>query len=335
MTTTLTEDTTYSTLMIMSYDTIDLAGYVLTIDSQPYESGIVITSPGTAGSVTLSGGYDLSTWSMTAGTGVLIATIPSDTELDSLTGGSATSAYGCTDNYGTITTCTGGSGTNARGCNSNYGTITTCTGGTGTNAYGCNANYSSGGLIPSIGIITTCSGGSVANSLGCNANYGTITTCTGGAGTNAHGCWISYKTITTCTGGSGASYGCRTSFGKITTCTGGTGTNAFGCWANQGLVTTAVGGSGTTAYGIGFNYSYVLNLTDTTRLAVGSWYSQTVFVLGPGIVGEIKAPVATIYSLGAMNAGATLPGGATVITMSEGAGGGGLMKIGQGGGYNG
>jgi hypothetical protein len=39
MTTTLTEDTTYSTLMIMSYDTIDLAGYVLTIDSQPYESG--------------------------------------------------------------------------------------------------------------------------------------------------------------------------------------------------------------------------------------------------------------------------------------------------------
>ena len=243
MTTTLTEDTTYSTLMIMSYDTIDLAGYVLTIDSQPYEWGIVITSPGTAGSVTLSGGYDLSTWSMTAGTGILIATIPSGTELGSLTGGSATSAYGCSTNNGTITTCTGGSGTNARGCNSNYGTVTTCT--------------------------------------------------------------------------------------------GGTGTNAFGCWANQGLVTTAVGGSGTTAYGIGFNYSYVLNLTDTTRLAVGTWYSQTVFVLGPGIVGEIKAPVATIYSLGAMNAGATLPGGATVITMSEGAGGGGLMKIGQGGGYNG
>ena len=307
MTTTLTEDTTYSTLMIMSYDTIDLAGYVLTIDSQPYEWGIVITSPGTAGSVTLSGGYDLSTWSMTAGTTTLITTIPAGTELDSLTGGSATSAYGCSTNNGTITTCTGG---------------------TGTNAYGCNANYSTG-------TITTCSGGSVANSLGCNTNYGTITTCTGGAGTNAHGCWISYKTITTCTGGSGASYGCRTSFGKITTCTGGTGTNAFGCWANQGLVTTAVGGSGTTAYGIGFNYSYVLNLTDTTRLAVGSWYSQTVFVLGPGIVGEIKAPVATIYSLGAMNAGATLPGGATVITLSEGAGGGGLMKIGQGGGYNG
>jgi hypothetical protein len=37
---TLTENTTYSTLMIMSYDTIDLAGYVLTIDSQPYEGGL-------------------------------------------------------------------------------------------------------------------------------------------------------------------------------------------------------------------------------------------------------------------------------------------------------
>ena len=309
MTTTLTEDTTYSTLMIMSYDTIDLAGYVLTIDSQPYEWGIVITSPGTAGSVTLSGGYDLSTWLMTAGTGVLIATIPSGTELDSLTGGSATNAYGCSTNNGTITTCTGGSGTNARGCNSNYGTVTTCTGGTGTNAYGCNTNYSTG-------TITTCSGGSVASSLGCNNNYGTITTCTGGAGTNAHGCWLSYETITTCTGGSGASYGCRTNNGTITTCTGGTGTNAFGCWANQGLVTTAVGGSGTTAYGIGFNYSYVLNLTDSAVLAVGNWNSPAVFVFGPGVVGQIKAPVVTIYSLGAMNAGATLPVGSSVITLS-------------------
>ena len=222
---TLTENTTYSTLMILDGDTIDLAGYLLTIDSEPGETGISITSPGTAGTVTLSGGYDLSTWSMTAGTAQLIATIPSGTELGSLTGGSATSAYGCSINNGTITTCTGGSG--------------------GTNASGCNTNR-----------------------------------------------------------------------GTITTCTGGSATTAQGCYGNQGLITTAVGGTGTSAFGVTHSYGYVLNLTDSAVRAVGNWNSPAVFVFGPGVVGEIKAPVVTIYSLGAMNAGATLPVGSSVITLS-------------------
>jgi hypothetical protein len=222
---TLAANTTYSALTIADDDVIDLAGYLLTVNGQPGETGISITSPGTAGTVTLSGGYDLSTWSMTAGTGVLIAIIPSGTELGSLTGGSATSAYGCSTNNGTITTCTGGSG--------------------GTNASGCNTNR-----------------------------------------------------------------------GTITTCTGGSATTAQGCYGNQGLITTAVGGTGTSAFGITHSYGYVLNLTDSAVRAVGNWNSPAVFVFGPGVVGEIKAPVTTIYSLGAMNAGATLPVGSSVITLS-------------------
>ena len=59
---TLAANTTYSALTIADDDVIDLAGYLLTVNAQPGETGISITSPGTAGSVTLSGGYDLSTW---------------------------------------------------------------------------------------------------------------------------------------------------------------------------------------------------------------------------------------------------------------------------------
>ena len=167
---TLAADTTYSTLTVANNDIIDLAGYKLSILAQPAETSIEVISPSTAGTVSIvtgfgQPGYDLSTWSMTAGTAQLIATIPSGTELDSLTGGSATNAYGCSTNNGTITTCTGGSGTNARGCNSNYGTVTTCTGGTGTNAYGCRINYAT---------ITTCTGGSVSGAHGCSTNYATI-----------------------------------------------------------------------------------------------------------------------------------------------------------------
>jgi hypothetical protein len=339
---TLTENTTYSTLMILDGDTIDLAGYLLTIDSEPGETGISITSPGTAGTVTLSGGYDLSSWSMTAGTVPLVVTIPAGTVLGSVTAGSDTNARGCTNNYGTITTCTGGSGSNAYGCNNNYGVITTCVAGTGSNARGCYSNYSgaiittcTGGTTTSavgchnnFGTITTCTGGSGIGTVGCNFNYatGTITTCAGGTNTNANGCTNNYGVITTCTGGdsANAAYGCSVNYHTITLCTGGSGTGSsttHGCNTNNGLVVTAVGASaGSAAFGIKYNYGHVWNITDTTRLSVDIWYSPTVFVFGAGIVGEIKAPVATIYSFGAMNAGATLPAGATVTTLSTGIG---------------
>jgi uncharacterized protein YraI len=103
-----------------------------------------------------------------------------------VSGGSASTAHGCINNYGTITTATGGSVSSARGCNSNYGTITTATGGSVSSARGCNSNY---------GTITTATGGSASSAYGCYSNYGTITTATGGSVSGAHGCYYNYGQV--------------------------------------------------------------------------------------------------------------------------------------------
>jgi hypothetical protein len=204
---TLVANTTYSALTVANNDIIALAGFTLTIDAQPAETGISIITPATAGKVVISGGYDLSTWSMTAGTATLVTTIPAGTELGSVTGGSASSSRGADTNNGTITTCIGGSGFLAVGCNANNATITTCTGGSGFLAFGCNANG---------GTITTCTGGSGTSAFGCSNNNATITTCTGGSTGGAGGCSINSGTITTCTGGSASTaYGCSLNSGTI------------------------------------------------------------------------------------------------------------------------
>jgi hypothetical protein len=336
---TMVASVNYSTLGAVNNDIINLNGYTLTIATQPAETGISIITPAKAGAVVISGGYDLSTWSMTAGTknGAMITTIPANCVVGELVGGSANNAYGCENNNGTITICTGGAGSSSHGCRYNNTTITTCTGGSVSYAYGCQYNN---------GTITTCTGGHAQFAGGCNTNNTTITTCTGGSASGAQGCNTNNGTITTCTGGTlGGAQGCNTNYGTITTCTGGLVNDTVGCMYNRGMITEAVGGVGSaaanfwnpnfSAYGVHTNYSWILNLTDDLSQAVNVWSgASTIFVMGPGINGEIKAPVETIYSLGTMNAGATLPVGATVVTMSEGAGGG-LIKIGQGGGYNG
>jgi hypothetical protein len=294
---TMVASVNYSTLGAVNNDIINLNGYTLTIATQPAETGISIITPAKAGAVVISGGYDLSTWSMTAGTknGAMITTIPANCVVGELVGGSANNAYGCENNNGTITICTGGAGSSSHGCRYNNTTITTCTGGSASGAQGCNTNN---------GTITTCTGGTLGGAQGCNTNYGTITTCTGGLVNDTVGCMYNR--------------------GMITEAVGGVGSAAANFW-NPNF----------SAYGVHTNYSWILNLTDDLSQAVNVWSgASTIFVMGPGINGEIKAPVETIYSLGTMNAGATLPVGATVVTMSEGAGGG-LIKIGQGGGYNG
>lgn len=104
-------------------DEVALAGYALTIDEQPTQTGISITTTGTAGTVIISGAWDLSTWSFTAGTVALIATAPEGCEIGAVTGGSVSGAHGCYYNYGTITTATGGSVSSAYGCHTNYGQV--------------------------------------------------------------------------------------------------------------------------------------------------------------------------------------------------------------------
>lgn len=183
---TLSANTNYSALSLSNGETIELAGFQLTIDAQPTETGIVVQTPGTAGKVVISGAYDLSTWSFTAGTVTLIDTVPADCVIGSLTAGSASSARGCSNNYGTLTSCTGGSGGSSYGCFANYGTLTLCTGGSGLYSWGCHTNYTT---------IISCAGGSVQYSYGCNNNYGTLTSCTGGSFSSANGCYINYGQV--------------------------------------------------------------------------------------------------------------------------------------------
>lgn len=122
---TLTQNEDWSSIKgsIANDDTVALAGYELTLDEEPTLTGIIVTTTATAGTVVIDGAYDISTWSLTAGTGVLIATIPSGCDIGSLTGGSASGARGCVYNYGTITTCTGGSESGAYGCYYSYGAV--------------------------------------------------------------------------------------------------------------------------------------------------------------------------------------------------------------------
>ena len=263
---TMVASVNYSTLGAVNNDIINLNGYTLTIATQPAETGISIITPAKAGRVVIWGGYDLSTWSMTAGTTNLITTIPAGCVIGELVGGSGGVTYGCATNNGTITSCVGGSGFGSSSCQLNKGMITTCVGGSASWASGCDTNN---------GTITTSTGSPVTNAFGCRINNATITTCTGGSVSGAHGCYDNYATI--------------------------------------------------------------LAAFDDVERAINISYGDFKLVIGPDFQTTISNPsgdITTIYSIGELSGLATIPVGVTVITLSMGAGGG-LMKIGQGGGYNG
>jgi hypothetical protein len=260
-TTTLTGNTNSSALSLANGDTIDCAGFRLTLNAQPSATNISVVSPGTAGRVTISGAYDLSTWNFTPGTGTLIdGSIPSGCTVGTVNGGSTNNAQGCNTNNGTITNVNGGSANTTAGVLNSFGVITNCTGGTGAAA--------------TVGV-------------GCGNNYGLITN--------------------------------------------STGAKAVGCNFNGGTITNAIGSSSFSVAGVGTNSGIVLNLDDNTGDAIGTFYGTVFLCLGPGVLGKIKAPIATIYSLGKMSTSATLPAGSTVIELSQGSGGfTGILGLGRG-----
>jgi hypothetical protein len=190
---TLTANSDYSAIKgsLANNDTIDCAGFRLTVDEQPALTGIAVTSPGTAGRMTVNGAYDMSTWSITAGTVTLIdGTFPSGATLGSSTGGSATNAHGISINGGTVTTATGGTANNrgvninngivtnaaGRGIEGNNGTVTNATGGSGISAIAFNN-----------GTVESATGGSANNGHGVGDNRGTVLSATGGSNAGAHG----------------------------------------------------------------------------------------------------------------------------------------------------
>jgi len=193
---TLTANSNYSAIKgsLANNDTIDCDGFRLTVDEAPALTGISVTSPGTAGRMTVSGAYDMSTWSITAGTVVLIdGTFPAGATLGSSTGGSANGAHGIATNAGTVTTAAGGTA-NSHGVNNNNGTVTNATAGSVTNAHGVTVNN---------GTITNATGGSAA-AVGVTTNSGTVTNATGGSAAAAHGVIVNSGTVLSATGGSNA-----------------------------------------------------------------------------------------------------------------------------------
>jgi hypothetical protein len=268
---TLTAATNYSALTVASGDTIDCAGFRLTLNTQPAETNISVVSPGTAGRVTITGALDLSTWSFTPGTGTMIDNqVPSGATVGTINGGSAISAIGCATNNGTVINVNGGSANSASGILNNNGTITNVVGGSAVSAFGVNNNNNAAAA-------TNATGGTVA---AINGNFGQVT--------NAYG--AAAPAIT----------------------------------ANSGTVVNAFGSTTANVNAIVTNNGTCLNLDDNTGDAIGTFNGRVFFCLGPGVLGKIKAPITTIYSLGKMSTSATLPAGSTLIEMKEGLTGGGF-----------
>jgi len=292
---TLTANSNYSAIKgsLANDDTIDCDGFRLTVDEQPALTGIAVTSPGKAGRMTVSGAYDMSTWSITAGTVPLIdGTFPSGATLGSATGGSATGAHGIATNEGTVTNATGGA-SNAHGVNSNNGTVTNATGGSGGN--GVNINN---------GTVTNATAGA-STSRGVNINDGTVVNATGGSGSFAQGVLINNGTVENATGGNGGS--------------------GHGVSTNNGTVLSATGGSNAGAHGVLTNLAIVFAADDATGNGVQNSFSAIKVVDGPNYKSRIitsgtARPVTTVYSIGTLSNLADLDPGITVITVNTGTG---------------
>lgn len=164
-TVTLGANANISALTFANNDTIALAGFTLNFDVSPSQTGVSVTSVGSAGKITLGApsSYPLTGWQFTAGTGPLLASLAAGKSFGgNATGGTASGAHAVAANYGNLTgNMKGGSAANACGCYINYSTgviAGTLTGGSANTAYGTLANEGkiTGGVV----------GGSVAGAHG-------------------------------------------------------------------------------------------------------------------------------------------------------------------------
>lgn len=213
---TISANTNYSAIKasLANGDTIriDTNAVRLTVDEAPLLTGITVDSPGVSGRMTVSGAYDMSTWSIVAGTVALIdGTFPAGAALGNVTAGSGTSAAGININSGTVTgDATGGTGIAAIGVNTNNGTI-------------------EGNVVAT----------AANSSFGCDTNNGTIRgNVVGGTGPSAHGLQSNIGTVQgNVTGGSGSARGMMFNRGTIVgNIVGGTSVAALGVNLNSGVI---------------------------------------------------------------------------------------------------
>jgi len=313
---TLTANSNYSAIKgsLANDDTIDCDGFRLTVDEQPALTGIAVTSPGTAGRMTVSGAYDMSTWSITAGTAALIdGTFPAGATLGTATGGTATGAHGIATNAGTVTTATGG--TVGVGILTNNGTVTDALG--SANQTGVNDNN---------GTVTNATGGTGANARGVFNNNGIITNATGGSASATNGVQNNNGTITNVTGSSSSTVarGCDVNNGTIENATGGSQNGSSGVQINNGTLLSATGGSNASAHGVNTNFGIVFAAEDATGFGVNNSFSAIKVVDGPNYKSRIitsgtARPVTTVYSIGPLSSLASVSSGITVIEVNEAA----------------
>lgn len=166
----------------------------LTVDEQPLLTNITVDSPGVSGRMTVSGAYDLSTWSVIAGTVALIdGTFPAGATLGSATSGTALGSSCVATNAGRILVSNGSGGQNAHGVATNNGTVDLANAGTFTGSTGVATNN---------GIVVSANGGSSVNTFGVGTNNATVGTVTAGSANNGAGCATNNGTITTANGSS-------------------------------------------------------------------------------------------------------------------------------------
>jgi len=256
---TISSNTNYSAIKgsLSNGDTIriDTNTVRLTVDEEPLLTNITVDSPGVSGRMTVSGAYDMSTWSIIAGTVALIdGTFPTGATLGSSTGGSVATAHGVITSNGTVLTANGGTIGNAMGVNNNQGIVDTANGGSANGAHGIGSNS---------GTVTTANGGSVSNAFGVNVNNGTVTTANGAAVAGSHGV--------------------NTNNGTVITANGGTASGANGVQNNFAIVLNA---SDNAANGVTFSFSqvkFVIGPTYASRIVTSGTARPvlTVYSLGP------------------------------------------------------
>lgn len=173
--------------------------------------------------------------------------------------------------------------------------------------------------IPSGVTIGTLTGGTGSNCHGANSSSGYVITLNSGSGPNALG--ISTNTGRVGTANALTRNCINTNTGTVELANGSTTSAAQGVATNYGVVLVAQGNFN---YGVNFNYGMALAIKDGAQIGVSHNYGSIKLIDGPNFTGTFFTDggnqTTTIYSIGAVNGSATIPGDITVIELSEGSG---------------
>jgi len=287
---TLIANTNYSALTVADGDTIRLAGFALTFDVNPSQTGVTVEAPSTNGTIVIGAPntYDFTGWSFLAGNQVLLATLASGKTVGGSWRAGAANTRAITTNNGVINgNVQGGTGVNAYGVQTNNGTI--------NGNVIASSGQSSNGVFTNAGTINgNVTGGSTSGAAGIDANNGLISgNVTGGSAFACHGVRVNNGPIIgDLTGGSintanGISINYGIIDGAIINSTGtaiGTYPAVFFCRGN--LLQTTISSTVQRLYSFGsINPLATNNAVSTTILSEGGGSSRPVNPFTQQVIG--------------------------------------------------